>query len=160
HPPQPGGRLKPGVEDPGHVQAERDRQDERDAEDEEGQKPHDGNSLSPLEPLGAQQRRQQIPEQEQGHEGGQQEHDHGGSFQTRSQAATKVNFRPRVTRLRTNGSGIPMARATQVLSSKARYLLRKKTLRTVLPSEATSRRMIRACTGTSRYSQARPSSQT
>src|SRR5262245_17138024 len=61
-----------------------------------------------LEPLGAQESRQQVDEQANRDEGGEQDHD--GSFHTLSQAATKANISPRVARPKRTSAGIQISR--------------------------------------------------
>src|SRR5262249_29951227 len=110
-PAQPAGGVVAAVDDPGQVTADRDRQGDRRADDEQRQKPHGphGGGLSALEPLGAQQRHEEIDEQQEGDQGG--ENLHGGSFHTRSQPATKANSRPNVASPRRNRAGSQIARS-------------------------------------------------
>jgi hypothetical protein len=61
-----------------------------------------------LKPFGAQKRHQEINEQQECYQGSQV--DHGGSFHTRSQAATKAKRRPIVTKPRINIAGSQIAK--------------------------------------------------
>src|SRR5947209_5391781 len=65
--------------------------------------------LSRLEPLRAQERCQEINEQQQCHNGGKP--NHGISFHTRSHAATKAKISPRVAKPRTNIAGSQIVRS-------------------------------------------------
>src|SRR5438309_1263469 len=64
--------------------------------------------LSALEPLGPQQCRQEVNEQQESHNRSQQ--DHGASFQTLSQAATKANISPNVASPKRAMAGIQISR--------------------------------------------------
>src|SRR5690348_8819425 len=66
-------------------------------------------SPSALEPLRAQQRDQEVNEQQHGH--GRGEQDHGGSFHTFSQATTKANIRPIPATPSANSAGSQTARS-------------------------------------------------
>src|SRR5262249_26242090 len=57
---QPSWQVVTPVENPGHEKAKQDCQNKGRAKDEEWKSPHDESSLSTLEPLGTQQRGQQI----------------------------------------------------------------------------------------------------